>query len=122
MAASCEISAASLAPSTCPTSATRGAVTAPTWEPSSCRTAPEAAVRLPAAPAPRPGGTLTAGRAAYRGGGRPLFLVLYTRVRGETVRKGFEKRSNREFGRYAEHVMGPKEASRQPVGLRHEHF
>jgi hypothetical protein len=38
----------------------------------------------------------------------------------ETVRKGFERCSNREFGRYAEHEIGQKRASRQPVGLRHE--
>jgi hypothetical protein len=53
---------------------------------------------------------------------RSFVLRTSENTSSETVRKGFEKRSNREFGRYAEHVMGPKEASRQPVGLRHEHF
>jgi hypothetical protein len=39
----------------------------------------------------------------------------------ETVRKGSEQRSCRPFGRYTEHEIGQKGASRRPVGLRHEH-
>ena len=34
----------------------------------------------------------------------------------ETVRKEFEQRANREFGRYAEHEMDRKEAFRGPQG------
>ena len=35
----------------------------------------------------------------------------------ETVRKGFKQRTNHEFGQYAEHEIGQKETSQQPIGL-----
>ena len=41
---------------------------------------------------------------------------------GQTLRKGFEQRSKREFGQYAEHEIGQKGAPQQPLGLRHEHI
>ena len=36
----------------------------------------------------------------------------------ETVRKGYEQCSNREFDRYTEHKTGPERDFRRPVGLR----
>ncbi len=38
----------------------------------------------------------------------------------ETVRKGCEQRSEREFGRYMEGEIGRKVPSRWSIGLRHE--
>jgi hypothetical protein len=52
---------------------------------------------------------------------RASLPLLFTQLPRETVRKGFEQRSNCEFDRYTEHEIGQEGASRQPVGLRHQH-
>src|SRR5215216_4497488 len=44
---------------------------------------------------------------------------LFTRMRGETVRKGYERCFERGSGRYEEGEIGRKEPSRRSVGLRH---
>ncbi len=47
-------------------------------------------------------------------------MPLFTELPRETVRKGYEQRSERGFGRYTEHKMDRKAPPWRPVRLRWE--